>query len=441
MRFFCLFLCAAAGFFVAVIHGSAAEPRSDEAQLFAEAQATSDGIDRLQQRQHVITTATRSDVYQALDRARQIVSDDPASAESNLKLMLFSVDEMADLNSDVKQQLIDKLRSAIRQTATIKVEKDERDRTREEAIAQQLSRRRVVEDQTRTEQKVSALMERLTSLMNEGRYREAEEQIAPEALILSPGNAAITAASMTAYHAGIQEEFTAIAEQRSKAQSRTYVQVEAAAIPFKGDPPIAYPVAEVWEDLTQRRTRAYVDLQSRGKNESAILEQLDQSTRMDFEQMPLGEVADYLSEYHGITIMLDQRALDEIGIGSDTPVSARVKGISLRSGLRLMLKGIDPTLTYMVKNEVLQLTTREEVENHLTTRNYPVADLVLPIQDLRFVGSGGFSGGAAASGFGAGAFGGGQMQQQGGFNQDPFQNFNNGPGLFDDGGNNNNFNF
>ncbi len=243
-----------------------------------------------------------------------------------------------------------------------------------------------------------------------------------------------------AYHAGVYEEITAIVQQRNKARGRSYVQVESAAIPFQVDPPIVFPAADIWEGLTQRRRRAYVDLQSRSKNEREILEQLDEPTRMDFEETPLSEAVAYLSEYHNILITLDRRALEDVGIGSDTPVSLRLKGVSLRSGLRLMLKSIDPATTYMIKDEVLQLTAREEVGNHVTARNYPVADLVLPVENLRIVGSGGFSAGAVSNGFGGGAFGAGQMQQQGGFNQNPFQGIIEG-GPFDGGRNDNNFNF
>ena len=64
--------------------------------------------------------------------------------------------------------------------------------------------------------------------------------------------------------------------------------------------------------------------------------------------MPLSEVVAYLSEYHNIPITLDRRALDDVGVGSDTPVSLCLTGVSLRAGLRLMLKSIDPTTTYMV---------------------------------------------------------------------------------------------
>jgi hypothetical protein len=110
---------------------------------------------------------------------------------------------------------------------------------------------------------------------------------------------------------------------------------------------------------------------------------------------------------HGIEVQLAANALDEIGIGSDTPVTIRVRGITLRSGLRLMLNSVDPELTYTISNEVLMLTTREAAESNLVTKVYPVADLVLPIVLSGFAGSGGFGSDGASAGFGGGGFGGG----------------------------------
>ena len=42
-----------------------------------------------------------------------------------------------------------------------------------------------------------------------------------------------------------------------------------------------------------------------------------------------------------------------------------------------MLKELD--LTYVIRDEVLKITTPEEAENELLTKVYPVADLVMPI--------------------------------------------------------------
>ena len=130
---------------------------------------------------------------------------------------------------------------------------------------------------------------------------------------------------------------------------------------------------------------------------------------------------------HGIEIQIDHRALEDIGIGSDTPITRNLKGITLRSALRLMLKEMD--LTYVVRDEVLQITTPEEAESELTTKVYPVADLVLPISSGAGAnpfslggglgGQGGFGGGlgggGGGGGFGGGGLGGGLGGGGGGF--------------------------
>ncbi len=401
---------AARGLIDEVARGGRGALAPDEGDLLGQVIADEGGrgIDAVQQRSDVITTATKSDVREALEKARSSMATDPSTAEANLKLQLGIVKDTPDIDADVQAQLVNQLKSAVREAANRKVELDEERRSTEEALAQRLARQRVIEDMDRDQMKVQQLMDRFSSLMKEGRYVEADEQVATEALLIAPDSPAITGAILTAQFKGNFEDFMAIVEQRNKAASRSYLEAEKTAIPFPGEPPIVYPSAEVWEELTMRRKKySSIDLHKRGGAEEEIIKQLDEPTRMDFEETPLDEVVDYLKEYHGIEIQLDTKALDEVGIGSDTPVTSRVRGISLRSGLRLMLKAIDPTLTYAIQNEVLMLTTREAAEENLVTRVYPVADLVLPITLSGFAGSGGFSGGGAAAGFGGGGFGGG----------------------------------
>jgi len=55
------------------------------------------------------------------------------------------------------------------------------------------------------------------------------------------------------------------------------------------------------------------------------------------------------------------------------PVTITMQGISLRSLLRIMLGELN--LTFVVRDEVLKITTPETAENQLETRLYPVADL------------------------------------------------------------------
>ena len=58
---------------------------------------------------------------------------------------------------------------------------------------------------------------------------------------------------------------------------------------------------------------------------------------------PDRDVIEYLKDLHGIEIQIDKKALDDVGVQPDTPVTRTLKGISLRSALRLTLKDLDLT--------------------------------------------------------------------------------------------------
>src|SRR5688500_1194951 len=52
---------------------------------------------------------------------------------------------------------------------------------------------------------------------------------------------------------------------------------------------------------------------------SAIRHALTQKTAIDVEELPLSDFVELLSQKHKIPIRLDKKALDDAGIGSDSP--------------------------------------------------------------------------------------------------------------------------
>jgi hypothetical protein len=109
--------------------------------------------------------------------------------------------------------------------------------------------------------------------------------------------------------------------------------------------------------------------------EAAINKALGKLTEVDFTETPLNDVIEYLRQCHHIEIKIDNRALSDAGVGADSPVTISLKGVSLRSVLNLMLREL--SLTWMIKDEVLMITTPEEAGNDLITKVYDVADLVV----------------------------------------------------------------
>ena len=105
-----------------------------------------------------------------------------------------------------------------------------------------------------------------------------------------------------------------------------------------------------------------------------IEEALADTTTMEFIETPLEDVVAYLKDLHGIEIQIDARALDEVGLGTDAPVTQNLKGISLRSALRLLLREFD--LTFVIQDEVLLISTPEEQETQFVLRVYNVKALL-----------------------------------------------------------------
>jgi ribosomal protein L20 len=109
--------------------------------------------------------------------------------------------------------------------------------------------------------------------------------------------------------------------------------------------------------------------------EQKIEQELEKPTQLEFIETPLQDVLDHLKSHHKIEIQVDRKALSDVGLDPSTlPITKNLKGLSLRSALELTLHDLD--LTYLVQDEVLMITTPEEAETRLTTKFYPVADLI-----------------------------------------------------------------
>jgi hypothetical protein len=115
--------------------------------------------------------------------------------------------------------------------------------------------------------------------------------------------------------------------------------------------------------------------------EARILRSLETPVSVEFEDRPLIEVIQYFSGSMGVSMRIDERSLEDASIAADTPVSCDFQSITLRSALRSMLGRLD--LTYVIKNEMLIVTTPEKAGNELITRVYLVRDLVVQVSGDR----------------------------------------------------------
>jgi len=98
------------------------------------------------------------------------------------------------------------------------------------------------------------------------------------------------------------------------------------------------------------------------------------STGLDFTDEPLENVLIFLQDEYDIPIQLDILALEDAGLTADEPLSANLQNISLKSALRLLLR--QHQLTYLIRDEILCITTPDVADQELVTCVYDVRDLI-----------------------------------------------------------------
>ncbi|MDY0170774.1 MAG: hypothetical protein RBS80_29805, partial [Thermoguttaceae bacterium] len=355
----------------------------------------------------IVTQVIQAEARSAINQARGQMGQDPEGAIQQLKLQLERVRQAPELNPDVRDQLASVIQGALREAGRRQEELERQRQELHERIAFGKEQQILLDNLMRDQAKVKQLMDRFNSLMDEGRYRSAEEEVAYEVAQVAPNDPIAPAAALWSRVVGYNARNSELRVAKQKGFLDVSYGIERSSVPFPDEPPIVYPDAEVWRELTAARKERYssMDLASRGPAERRILEALKAPTQLEFIETPLQDVVDFLKDYHNIEIQIDKKALDDVGLATDMPITKNLRGISLRSALRLTLREL--ALTYVIEDEVLLITTPEEAENRLTTKVYPVADLVLPIRDPGFQGGfGGLGGGGGGMG-GIGGIGGG----------------------------------
>ncbi|MFM9960019.1 MAG: VWA domain-containing protein [Planctomycetaceae bacterium] len=367
-------------------------------------------------RQQIIGEKLRLEVSKAIQEARALAGIEPANAITILKRAYGAVKSTVDASIELRQQLAKQLQGVI---ADVRAQEEVTEKKKiylAERLAVQEAEERLQEKLQLEDEKLESLIDRVRALLHDGErgndaaYIEAEA--AAEAAQQMKPNSGVSAAARFNTEANFQLNMTfRLRNLRAEKFLKTLEQVELSHVPFPDEPPVLFPAPEVWKALSERRKKyASVDLHKSSKAEDNIAAQLDKQTEIAFTDTPLTDVVQFLSDYHGIPIIIDNEALVEEGIQPDSPVTRTLTGVKLRSALKIILQPL--LLSYVIEDEVMKITTATKEKDRLQTRVYPVGDLVVILQPgggLGGGGGGGFGGqqgGQQQGGQGGGGFGG-----------------------------------
>jgi general secretion pathway protein D len=362
-------------------------------------------IDATAEDQQTQARQMSAEVGKKQSEARRMRESKPQAA---LKLLQDTRQQVADsqLSEEYRTQLLRRIDITLDETEKYikdhhaEIELDEKN----QAVLDEVNRNREVK--VKVQQKVAELVDEFNRLRDEQRYAEMEIvarrliEIAPEEEVAKQvwQNAKfIRRTMMNQQTADAREE--GYWSQLNDVETSSYANVGDAN-------PLVYDQKR-WESLVKDRKSGERETR-RTERELEIERRLKTPVLLRYEDTPLSEVVDGLSELAGINIHLDPRGLSQEGVESSTPVTINLsKEISLKSALNLVLEPLH--LSYVIKDEVLKITSEQLRDGETYSKVYNVADLVIPIPNFvpnNNIGLQGLINDAHAQiGYGAGGFG------------------------------------
>ena len=104
---------------------------------------------------------------------------------------------------------------------------------------------------------------------------------------------------------------------------------------------------------------------------------------VEFENVPLEDVADWLADYTGLLVYVRWGVLQDVGIGRNTLINLKARERKLSQILWVVMNeaaGARPVkVAYEASDDLLVLSTHDDLNGEMVTRVYPVSSL---IQDI-----------------------------------------------------------
>jgi hypothetical protein len=118
---------------------------------------------------------------------------------------------------------------------------------------------------------------------------------------------------------------------------------------------------------------------------STLRHQLDAvMPEVKFDGVSLSDAIDFLRDVSGANITVNWKALEGSGVSKDATLNLKLRSISLRRALDLMLgeTGGSGKIGFTYDDNVIEITTQELIDSRMYTKIYPVQDLIMEIPDF-----------------------------------------------------------
>jgi uncharacterized protein YecT (DUF1311 family) len=330
--------------------------------------------DELLKRQQALDSVARqkieAELKEAFDYADKLSPISPVRALATLKTKREQINSELAISDATRKQLVAKIDERIRLVENggkpePKPPFAETSAEKQAAIQAQRDRALAL---TEERLNVKCSIETIATLQKAGNTAQAQKEA--EALLKRyPNNPAALAFEQSASMTDRVKEAEALLAQQREGYLLAMRAVDKSAIMPKDVIEFDTVRPGYFKEITQKRK---VTLTAR---EQALLKALDSPIDAQFRNKPFEDVIQSLSSAIGQPILLDKSSLQDAQLESNTPVSLNLpRGTAARTALRKLLQ--DNGLTYIIKDDAIQVLTLERARHTLITRVYYLGDIV-----------------------------------------------------------------
>jgi hypothetical protein len=419
------------------------------------------GLQQAEAERAVLEQQYRVLVDETIRRSRTLFKSDPDSAYEDLKRQRDTILANAQLSDAYRQKLAADLEAMMQTVATQGAAIKRAIAEDRERIARTKLRINEYERQEAEERQTVARIDSFRQLMNQARFELAQQEA--QVLIqerISRGQVVppeATASYMIGQAATNLREYRELVRIREDRYLLTMMQAEKSFIPYPDEPPVHFPPAAVWRELTADREKyksASIgsDVPGTMRRIQSILEgPTAQKIKIENELdgLALKDVLSQLEKDHDLKFVILEDAFkteqsEAAILDKKFPLKQKFYGLTVGAFLDIALQSIGAY--YVVRPEYIEITTYERRFTEKVVRAFDITELVYQIpssvnqatliqnqgvqsQNLQLFGQATFAGGFGAiggiglgggfniGGLGAGGLGGGGLggQPGGGF--------------------------
>jgi tetratricopeptide (TPR) repeat protein len=326
--------------------------------------------------------------------ARRVLDTDPDRAREIVKRTLASVRDNPGLGERAKEALVNRLTDTLqgvdRQGAGIKRRLEERMRLAADA------RRRINQDENRArgEEQLQRRIAEFNNLMNKGREDLAYQEILVMQQDAIARGAQIVPEMVAGYDMGLTAtHLREVTELRRASEERfllAMLQVEKSHVPFPDEPPVQFPPTATWRRINELRKGIYDSVGLGEDNPKEALKRqnsLERKINQDkVDGLPLKDVVDILNDRYDLNLIVAENAFATVGLPKvmEQPVTLpKMVNVSISTVLRMLCNQLRGETgyggTYLIRKDLVEITSTYHAAAEKTIRAYPVADLVISI--------------------------------------------------------------